>query len=77
LNKLKRRRQTEGERRAEELWQESVRRYNVRQQQDLRSLWYEHYRKMRGVHSGLANEYDQKLRALENGHHEEEHEHRD
>jgi hypothetical protein len=51
--------------------QESVRRYNARQEQDLRALWCEHYRKMRGIHYGLGDEYDQKLRALENGHAEE------
>jgi len=61
----------EGERAREELWAKSVRRYNARQEQDLRSLWCEHYRKMRGVHWGLGDEYDQKLRALENGHNEE------
>jgi hypothetical protein len=61
------------EREREALWAESVRRYRSSQQQDLRALWCEHYRKMRGVHYGLADEYDQKLRALENGHHEEEH----
>jgi hypothetical protein len=63
---------SEGERRAEELWQESVRRYQRRQEQDLRSLWCEHYRKMRGVHWGLGDDYDRKLRELENGHHYEE-----
>jgi hypothetical protein len=61
------RRESEGERRAEELWQESVRRYYARQAQDLRALWCEHYRKMRGVHWGIGDEYDRKLRGLENG----------
>lgn len=61
------RRESESERRAEELWQESVRRYYARQAQDLRALWCEHYRKMRGVHWRLGDEYDRKLRDLENG----------
>jgi uncharacterized membrane protein YccC len=55
------------ERHAEELWRESVRRYYARQAQDLRALWCEHYRKMRGVHWGIGDEYDRKLRDLENG----------
>jgi hypothetical protein len=62
---------SEGERRAEDLWQQSVAKYNAHQEQDLRSLWCDHYRKMRGVHYGLGDEYDQKLRALENGDHHE------
>jgi hypothetical protein len=62
--------QTEGERRAEELWQESVRRYNARQDADHRAAWCEHFRKMRAVHYGLGDEYDARLRELENGHHE-------
>jgi hypothetical protein len=57
----------EGERAAEDLWQESVRRYHARQEQDHRAAWCEHYRKMRGVHWGLGDDYDRKLRALENG----------
>ena len=64
------RRQTEGERAAEELWQESVRRYHARQGEDRRAAWREHYRRMRSVHWGLGDEYDAKLRRLENGHEE-------
>jgi hypothetical protein len=60
----------EGERAREALWQESVRRYHEKEQQDHRAAWCEHWRKMRAVHYGLGDEYDQKLRALENGHHE-------
>ena len=61
------RRESEGERRVEEFWQESVRRYYARQAQDLRAMWCEHYRKMRGVHWGIDDENDRKLRDLENG----------
>src|SRR5919202_4669797 len=38
--------QSEGERAREQLWAESVRRYNARQEQDLRTAWREHWRKM-------------------------------
>jgi hypothetical protein len=60
----------EGERRMEELWAESVRRYNASKERDLRAEWRAHYRRMRGVHQGLADEYDRKLVKLEdtNGH---------
>ena len=68
----KERRQSEGERAREALWQESVRRYNARQEQDHRAAWHEHWRKMRAVHYGLGDEYDQKLRESENGHYHEE-----
>jgi hypothetical protein len=61
--------QTEGERRAEELWAESVRRYNARRVEDRRLAWCEHFRRMRAVHYGLGDEYDAKLRQLENGDH--------
>jgi hypothetical protein len=63
----------EGERQREELWARSVRAYHERQEQDLRLAWCEHYRRMRGVHWGLADEYDRKLKKLGNGApHEEE-----
>jgi hypothetical protein len=65
-------RQTEGERAREALWAESVRRYNARQGEEIQAGWCEHFRRMRSVHSTLADEYDRKARALENGHHEEE-----
>lgn len=61
---------SEGERAAEELWAESVRRYNARQEADHRLAWCEHFRKMRAVHYGLGDEYDAKLRRLETGHEE-------
>jgi hypothetical protein len=60
---------SEGERAAEELWAESVRRYNARQEEEHRLAWCEHYRRMRAVHYGLGDEYDAKLRELEKGHH--------
>jgi hypothetical protein len=61
--------QTEGERLEEELWQETVRAYNARHEAENRLAWCEHFRRMRAVHWGLGDEYDAKLRKLENGHH--------
>jgi hypothetical protein len=59
------------QRRIEELWMPSARAYQQRKEEEHRAAWCEHYRRMRGVHWGLGDEYDAKLRELENGHHEE------
>ncbi len=56
----------------EALWVASVRAYHARQSEDLRLAWCEHFRRMRSVHWGLGDEYDAKLRELENGHTDEE-----
>jgi hypothetical protein len=66
------RRQSEGERQREELWQESVRRYNGRQEQDHRLAWYEYEMRLYRIHSGLASEHLARAEKLENGHHHEE-----
>ena len=63
--------QAEGERLEQELWQESVARYIARQEAENRLAWCEHFRKMRGLHTALADGYDMKLRELENGHRKE------
>lgn len=55
----------------EALWMPSARAYQQRKEEEHRAAWCEHYRRMRGVHLGLADEYDRKLERLENGHHEE------
>ncbi len=34
---------SEGERQAEEVWQESVRRYNARKSEEMRAAWCEHH----------------------------------
>jgi hypothetical protein len=49
-----------------------VRAYRAKQKENLRAAWREHWHKMRTVHYGLADEYDQKLRESENGHYHEE-----
>jgi hypothetical protein len=66
------RRKTEGERAAEELWAESVRRYNARQEADHRAAWHDYEMRLYRIHSGLAAEHLARAERLEaNGHHEE------
>lgn len=67
----------EGERDREELWQESVRRYNARQEQDHRTAWYEHEMRLYRIHSGLASEHLARAESLENGNHYQEEERKD
>jgi hypothetical protein len=56
----------------EELWAESVRRYNARQQQDHRLAWYEYEMRLFRIHSGLASEHPENAEKYrENGNHEE------
>ncbi len=66
------RRQSEGERRAEDLWQESVRRHNARQEQDHRLAWYEYEMRLYRIHSGLASGHLARAEKLENGHTDKE-----
>ncbi len=68
----KERRQTQGERDREELWQQSVRRYHERQQADHRAAWHEYEMRLYRIHSGLAAEHLASAENLEaDGHHEE------
>ncbi len=60
--------QSEGERRLEEAWQVSEREHAARRRAENRLAWCEHFRHMRAIHYGLGDEYDAKLRDLENGH---------
>jgi hypothetical protein len=60
------------ERAREELWQESVRRYNTSQQQDHRAAWYEYEMRLYRIHFDLASEHLARAEKLENGHHHEE-----
>jgi hypothetical protein len=65
---------SEGERPAEELWAESVRRYSARQEADHRTAWHEYEMRLYRIHSGLAAEHlarAERLEASEAGHHEE------
>lgn len=58
------RRQTEGERQAEEMWRESVARYNERERRQMRAEWY-------GWHCDQAERHRRTLEALI-AHHEGE-----
>jgi hypothetical protein len=60
----KRRRETEGERAREELWRESVRRFNARQQQELAWEWLRYHVARQRAH--------RKTFALLDAHHEAE-----
>jgi hypothetical protein len=55
----------EGERAAEEAWAASCRRHEEQQRERNRAAWAQHYDKMRGLHWGLGDEYDRRLKALE------------
>ena len=55
----------------EELWAASVRAYHAKRGEDLRLQWREHFKRMRAVHWGLGDEYDAKLKTLENEHEED------
>jgi hypothetical protein len=65
------RRMSEGERAAQELWAESVRRYNARQEADHRAAWHEYEMRLYRIHSGLAAEHLARAEKLENGHRKE------
>jgi hypothetical protein len=68
-----RRRLSQGERREVELWQESVRRYNARQEADHRAAWREYELRLYRIHSGLAAEHLARAEKLQaNGHYGEE-----
>ncbi len=59
----------EGERRAEEIWQESVRRYHEREREQNRWAWVRHFDLMAANHAKLAEEYERRASELcENGH---------
>jgi hypothetical protein len=49
----------------EEIWKDSVRRFNARRREENRAAWCEHFERMKTLHWGLADEYDQKLKRLE------------
>jgi hypothetical protein len=69
------RRKSKGERVAEELWAESVRRYNARQETAHRAAWHEYEMRLYRIHAGLAAEHlarAERLEASEAGHHEED-----
>jgi hypothetical protein len=60
--------QSEGERLEEELWQESVDRYNARRREENRIAWCAYYRRIAGALYARADEYIVRAERLENGH---------
>lgn len=58
----------EGELAAEQLWQESVRRYNRERGEEHRTAWLEYEMRLYRIHSGLASEHLRRAEELENGH---------
>jgi hypothetical protein len=60
--------QDEGQQRIENLWTESLRRYNARQEADHRAAWHEYEMRLYRIHTGLAAEHLARAEKLENGH---------
>jgi hypothetical protein len=58
------RRQTEGDRQAEELWRESVARFHERSEAEMRSRWIEYEQHMTELHTRLAEEHREKAQKL-------------
>ena len=48
----------------EELWKESVRRYNARRQEEIRTEWHGYFSRLAGTLRARAKEYDQRAEAL-------------
>jgi hypothetical protein len=67
-----RRRTEEGDRRAEEMWAESVARFHERSEAEMRERWVEYHRHLQVLHQGLADEHEAEAEKLENGHHKKE-----
>jgi hypothetical protein len=57
----------EGERQAEEMWRESVRRFHERSEAEMRERWVEYHTHMATLHGRLAEEHEAKALELENG----------
>jgi hypothetical protein len=62
------RRKSEGDRRAEEMWAQSVARFHERSEAEMRSRWVEYHRHLQILHQGLADEHEAEAEKLENGH---------
>jgi hypothetical protein len=48
----------------EELWKESVRRYNARRQEELRAEWHGYFCRLAGSLRARAEEYDRRAQTL-------------
>jgi hypothetical protein len=61
------RRRTEGERREEDLWVETARRFNERARAERRAQWAEYHECMCRLHTQLADEHAAKRQKLMEG----------
>jgi len=57
----------EGERQAEEMWRESVARFNERAQAEIRSRWIEYHQNLCRLHTQLATKHEEKAQRLLEG----------
>jgi hypothetical protein len=57
----------EGERQAEEMWRESVRRFHARSEAEMRNRWVEYHRHLQVLHQNLADEHEAEVAKLEDG----------
>ena len=48
----------------EEMWKESVRRYNARRQEELRAEWHGYFCRLAGTLRARAEEYDRRAQTL-------------
>ena len=64
------RRQTEGERAEEELWQASARIHAAKRQRELAAEWFAHEMKMCDVHAALSEEHWERAQKYRQSGHE-------
>ena len=63
------RRQSEEDRRVEDLWMPSARAYHARKQEDLNAAWYAHEMRMCNLHAALSEEHRERAQKYrQNGH---------
>jgi hypothetical protein len=60
----KQRRRAEGERRAEEAWAKSERRYDGRRRREYRALWFAHFCRMADSHARISEDYERRAEEL-------------
>jgi hypothetical protein len=60
----KQRRRAEGERRTEEAWAESERRYDARRRRQNRALWFAHFCRMADSHARISEDYERRAEEL-------------
>jgi hypothetical protein len=61
------RRQSEGERAAEEAWKVSVARFHERAREEKRQAWIEYHEALCRLHTQLADEHEEKAQRLVEG----------